>query len=175
MTSHTKSCPDLATVLPPILAGPIHLPPLRLVRSFRCNLAQPIPTFLQDLLADKICATCPEKCGRIIDLVKNIQTYGVLDTGAEGRMWFEIRKILKSDVLKDDRLFEDGRAVRSVLEKRLQPKHVECFGTLEIMGPISPIHVTLRRLRGRSAAEKVEAVLTPTLKAPSFIYRQTSN
>jgi hypothetical protein len=168
MTSHTKSCPDLATVLPP------YLPPLRLVRSFRCNLAQPIPTFLQDLLAEKICSTCPEKCGRIIDLLKNIQTYGILDTGAEGRMWFEIRKILKSDVLKDDRIFEDGRAVRSILEKRLHPKHVECFGSLEIGSPISPLHITFRRVKGRPSAEKVEALLSPTLKAPSLIYRQTS-
>lgn len=116
----------------------MHIPlvPLRLMRSFRSGI-EPIPYFLQDLLAEAPCSSCPEHSSRLLDLLKNIQFHSNIDSGAEGRLWFEIRSLLKSRVLADNHIFADGRAVRDYLLSHLKPKCPQTFCMPE--GPVSPM------------------------------------
>lgn len=157
MTPHSVSCPDLAKAMSP------HLYPIRLVRSFRTDF-RPIPSFLQDILAEAPCISCPEKQGRIIDLLKNIQTQAEFDSGAQGKLWFEIRRILKKDILADAHMFTDGRAVRNYLLKQI--------AETEDMIPLSPANTSLSTLRLR--AVKLEPLVSPNGMLKLTLTRQTS-
>jgi len=153
MEKHSASYSDLELVLPH------YLPPLRLMRTFRCNF-QPIPFFLQDLLVGCPCSSCPDNLSRIIDLLKNIQTYQPLDIASQGKLWFLIRRILKRDLLANDQVFSDGRAIRELLLSALPPQ--------EIRHPISPVHLYF-------AGEKVEPVFAQLERPRLPLTRQTSN
>jgi hypothetical protein len=58
----------------------------------------------------------------MIDLLKNIQSFLPFDDGSQGKLWFEIRRLLKKDILSDALLYSDGRAVRNHLLKAIQDK-----------------------------------------------------
>lgn len=139
-------------------------PPIRLVRTFRSDF-RPIPTFLQDLLAESPCFSCPEKQGRILDLLKHIQTSQDIDTGCQGKLWFEIRRILKKDLLEDNHIFTDGRAIRDILLHSVSSK--------SFLEPVSPIHLRVSRVRSR--AKKFEPLRTPSSSPTLIVQRQTSH
>jgi hypothetical protein len=158
MERHSASYPNLQQGLVPSLR------PLRLVRTFRTDF-RPIPFFLQDLLAEAPCHSCSEQQGRLLDLVKNVQFQRPLDERCQGKLWFEIRRLLKKDTLSDESLFTDGRAVRNHLMRSIQKKEEEF--------PISPNPQTLLCLR--AFAKKVEL---PVLRSPVVtlsLTRQTSS
>lgn len=139
-------------------------PPLRLVRTFRSDF-RPIPSFLQDLLAEAPCFSCPDNQSRIIDLLKHIQTSQDIDPGSQGKLWFEIRRILKKDLLADNNIYSDGRAIRDLLLTSVRNK--------TFLEPVSPIHLRINRLKFR--AKKFEPLTTP-LPSPSLsVQRQTSH
>jgi hypothetical protein len=113
MQRHSASYPN------PDIQFPFYLRPIRLVRAFRSDF-KPIPYFLQDLLAEAPCHTCSENQSRIIELLKNIQFQQPLDERCEGKLWFEIRRLLKRDTLSDGHLYSDGRAVRNHLLRSIR-------------------------------------------------------
>lgn len=115
MERHSVSYPN------PTIQFPVYLRPIRLVRAFRCDF-RPIPSFLQDLLSEAPCRSCSENQSRMIDLLKNIQSFLPFDDGSQGKLWFEIRRLLKKDILSDALLYSDGRAVRNHLLKAIQDK-----------------------------------------------------
>lgn len=147
---------------------PVYLPPLRLVRSFRSDF-RPIPSFLQDLLSEAPCCSCPESQSRLIDLLKNIQTFEPLDEGAQGRIWFEIRYLLKKKILTDRHLFDDGRTVRNYLLASVRKKTSNEFG-IDVQ---SPRMVTLSCLREK--VRKIEPLVSPTQQVRLTLIRQTSS
>lgn len=148
---------------------PTYLPPLRLVRSFRSDF-RPIPTFLQDLLSEAPCTSCPDSQGRIIELLKNVQSLEPLDAGAQGRMWFEIRYLLRRKILHDRHLFDDGRVVRNYLLA-----HVRTTNGSEVvdLAVTSPKAILISRLKEQ--ARKFEPLVSPTTKAGLTLTRQTSS
>ncbi len=113
MQRHSASYPN------PDIQFPFCLRPIRLVRAFRSDF-KPIPYFLQDLLAEAPCNSCSENQSRIVDLLKNIQFQQPLDERCEGKLWFEIRRLLKRDTLSDGHLYSDGRAVRNHLLRSIR-------------------------------------------------------
>ena len=160
MTSYSKSFSevDLAIRLPP---------PPRLVRTFRTDF-RPIPYFLQDLLAEVPCRSCSDNQSRIIDLLKNIQTYGIIDCGSEGRLWFEICRILRKGVMADTHIFNDGRQIRNHLAKQTQPKDLATFGRPEFLDPLSPF------TRHNFRIGKFENLLHPPPSTLLILTRQVS-
>jgi hypothetical protein len=97
--------------------------------------------------------------------LKNIQTTFPFDEGQQGKLWFEIRRLLKKDILSDDKLYSDGRAVRNHLLRVIEEKEKDTT-------PISPLVIHISRLRGMT--KKVEV---PWLKSPVAtlsLNRQTS-
>lgn len=140
------------------------LRPIRLVRSFRTDF-RPIPTFLQDLLAEAPCHSCSESQGRIVDLLKNIQFHRPLDERSEGKLWFEIRRLLKKGTLANQSLFSDGRAVRNYLMRSIEV-HEDTF-------PLSPDVSSILRLR--ALTKKLEAPTFPPPVVTLSLTRQISN
>jgi hypothetical protein len=157
MQRHSVSYPN------PDIEFPLCLRPIRLVRAFRSDF-KPIPYFLQDLLADAPCHSCAENQSRIIDLLKNIQFQQCIDEGCEGKLWFEIRRLLKKDTLSDTSLYSDGRAVRNHLLASIKPK--------EDSFPLSPPAIRVSQLRG--STKKVEATFLKSPVATLTLTRQTS-
>ena len=156
MERHSASYPNSE------IQFPAYLQPIRLVRAFRCNF-RPIPYFLQDLLAEAPCHSCSENQSRLIDLLKNIQTTFPFDEGQQGKLWFEIRRLLKKDVLSDASLYSDGRAVRNHLLRAVEDKDTT---------PLSPFVVHISNLRG--TAKKVEVPWLTSPVATLSLTRQTS-
>jgi hypothetical protein len=157
MERHSASLPDLVGL------RPTYPPPIRLVRTFRSDF-RPIPPFLQDLLAEAPCSSCSDNQGRIIDLIKHIQTAQEIDEGCQGKLWFEIRRILKQDVLSNHHIFTDGRALRNHLLKFVN--------TGEDRMPLSPINLRISNLRVR--VQKFEPIRSPIAQPSLPLQRQTS-
>lgn len=156
MERHSASYPNSEIVFP------AYLQPIRLVRAFRCDF-RPIPYFLQDLLSEAPCRSCSENQSRMIDLLKNIQSYHPFDDGRQGKLWFEIRRLLKKDVLSNDKLYSDGRAVRNHLMKA-----IESEDTL----PMTP---SIHRLASlRATTKKVEVQVFKSPVGTLSLTRQTS-
>ncbi len=156
MQRHSASYPN------PDIQFPLYLRPIRLVRAFRCDF-KPIPYFLQDLLAEAPCHSCSENQSRIIDLLKNIQFTQPLDERCEGKLWFEIRRLLKRDTLSDSHLYSDGREIRNHLLRSIRSD--EDF-------PTSPQAVRVSHLR--LTMKKVEVPLLHSPVGTLTLTRQTS-
>ena len=139
-------------------------PPIRLVRTFRSDF-RPIPFFLQDILSDSPCATSTDNQSRIIDLLKNIQLHQAFDQGSQGKLWFEIRRLLKKDILSDSTLHSDGRLVRNYLMKSIE--HTDNDTLL----PRSP---SILFFKVRSTTKKLEIPTVATPVATLSLNRQTS-
>lgn len=157
MQRHSASYPN------PDIQFPFYLRPIRLVRSFRCEF-KPIPYFLQDLLADAPCHSCSENQSRIIELLKNIQFQQPLDERCEGKLWFEIRRLLKKNTLSDSSLYSDGRAVRNHL--------LRCIREEANVFPISPPAFYVRHMY--VGTKKVELPSFRSPVATLSLTRQTS-
>lgn len=156
MERHSASYPNSE------IQFPAYLQPIRLVRAFRCNF-RPIPYFLQDLLSEAPCRSCSENQSRVIDILKNIQTTFPFDEGQQGKLWFEIRRLLKKDVLSDEKLYSDGRAVRNHLLKAIENEEIS---------PMSPSIYRLTFLGTITKKVEVQALKSPV--GTLSLTRQTS-
>lgn len=99
----------------------------------------------------------------MIDLLKNIQSYHPFDDGRQGKLWFEIRRLLKKDILSNEKLYSDGRAVRNHLMKAIENED-----TL----PMSPSSHRLTFLR--ETTKKVEVQVLKSSVGTLSLTRQTS-
>jgi hypothetical protein len=88
-----------------------------------------------------------------------------LDERSEGKLWFEIRRLLKKGTLANQSLFSDGRAVRNYLMRSIEV-HEDTF-------PLSPDVSSILRLR--ALTKKLEAPTFPPPVVTLSLTRQISN
>ena len=82
-------------------------PPIQLVRTFRCDHRDALPSFLQDALLDWSTRVPSSHLIRLRDILKNIQ-FSLEDiTVRQGKIWYSIREILKNNLLDDKENYTD--------------------------------------------------------------------
>ena len=94
-------------------------PPIQLMRCFRCDHRDALPSVIQDALMDWSTRVPSSHLMRLRDILKNIQ-FSVEDMSIhQGKIWYSIRDILTKNLLDDKENYSDGRYIRSLVLNKL--------------------------------------------------------